>query len=153
MDRFEAQLTCLLPTNWFVKESITLLAPDGQGNVIMSSEPLDRTITSFRYAAIQGELLRKEFASYDEVAFLETTVFGGHVGYLRQFAWTPPGGVRVTQIQLYTAIDGRGYTATATCPTTQFARFEAMFSTLLEALSLRDHRAGGVWPPPQPSFN
>ena len=77
------------PADWFVKESITLLAPTGQANVIVSSEPLDPTLTSSQYASTQGELLRREFPGYVEHRFDESTVFG-MFGYLRQFEWTPP---------------------------------------------------------------
>lgn len=150
MERFEPQLSCLLPEGWFVKESITLLAPDGQGNVIASSEPLDSSITTASYAAIQGDLLRKEFPRYDEMMFIETKVFGGHDGYLRQFAWTPPDGVAVIQTQLYLKIADRGYTATATCPATQIARFEAQFSRLLSGLALKGRQQVAAWPPPRP---
>lgn len=48
LQRFKPQLTAPLPEGWFAKESITLLAPDGQANVIASSEPLDRTISAMR---------------------------------------------------------------------------------------------------------
>ena len=40
------------------------------------------------------------------------------------------------QIQLYYAENGRGYTATATTPSTQFERFELQFRQLLGGLAL-----------------
>src|SRR3954452_15177039 len=65
--RFEARLQAALPAGWFVKESITLLAPDGAGNVIVSTEPLDPSIDTARYAEVQGELLRNEFPGFTEL--------------------------------------------------------------------------------------
>lgn len=136
MDRFKPQLTAPLPEGWFAKESITLLAPDGKANVIASSEPLDQGIDTQRYAEVQGELLRKEFPGYREFAFEPTKMLGDRQGYIRRFEWTPPDGVAVTQIQLYYAENGRGYTATATTPTTDFERFEMQFRQLLGGLKL-----------------
>ena len=63
-------------------------------------------------------------------------MLGGKSGYIRRFEWTPPDGVAVTQIQLYYAEEGRGYTATATTPSTQFERFEMQFRQLLGGLAL-----------------
>ncbi|MCB0880015.1 MAG: DcrB-related protein [Thermoleophilia bacterium] len=136
MQRFKPQLTAPLPEGWFAKESITLLAPDGQANVIASSEPLDPTIDTNQYAQVQGDLLRKEFPGYREFAFEPARMLGGKQGYIRRFEWTPPDGVAVTQIQLYYAEEGRGYTATATTPSTQFERFEMQFRQLLGGLAL-----------------
>ena len=71
-----------------------------------------------------------------EFAFEPARMLGGKSGYIRRFEWTPPDGVAVTQIQLYYAEDGRGYTATATTPSTQFERFEMQFRQLLGGLAL-----------------
>lgn len=136
MQRFKPQLTAPLPEGWFAKESITLLAPDGQANIIASSEPLDPSIDTDRYAEVQGELLRKEFPGYREFAYEPAQMLGGRRGFIRRFEWTPPDGVPVTQIQLYYAENGRGYTATATTPSTAFERFELQFRQLLGGLQL-----------------
>jgi len=133
---FKPRLTALLPEGWFAKESVTLLAPDGQANVIASSEPLDPTIDTTQYATVQGDLLRKEFSGFREFAFEPAKWLGGRQGYIRRFEWTPSDGVPVTQIQLYYAESGRGYTATATTPSTQFERFEMEFRLLLDGLQL-----------------
>ena len=50
MDRFRPTISALKPPEWFGKESITLLAPDGRANVIASSEPLAEEIDIDRYA-------------------------------------------------------------------------------------------------------
>jgi hypothetical protein len=121
---------------WFHKESITLLAPDGQANVIASSEPLDPAITTTQYAMIQGDLLSREFPGYTEHTFESAWVFGITDGYIRDFSWTPPDGVQVRQMQCYAVRDGRGYTATATVPTSQFARFESELRRLLASLRI-----------------
>jgi len=136
--RFEARLQAALPAGWFVKESITLLAPDGAGNVIVSTEPLDPSIDTARYAEVQGELLRNEFPGFTELRLIEVPVFGGKPGVLRDFEWTPPDGVRVRQLQMYCAEHGRGYTATATTPASNFARLEEVFRYLFSSISLRE---------------
>ncbi|WP_176445353.1 DcrB-related protein [Blastococcus mobilis] len=97
-----------------MKESITILSPDGQANVIASSEPLDSAINSAEYAREQGELLGEKFPGYTQLHYAPVDVFGGHPGYYRSFQWTPPDNVPVSQFQLYLARNSRGYTATAT---------------------------------------
>ena len=123
---FRGTVTTAVPEGWFVKESITLLAPTGQANVIVSSEPLDATLTSWQYASVQGALLRREFSGFVEHRFDEASVFG-MAGYLRQFEWTPPDGVQVAQVQAYAAHVGRGFTATGTAPSTVMAEYVQTF--------------------------
>ena len=134
MSRFRPTISAPLPDGWFAKESLTLLAPDGQANVIASSEPLAEEIDTDTYASVQGDLLRTEFPGYDEFSFEETQVFGGRRGYVRRFEWLPPDGVAVTQIQLYFAESGRGYTATATTPSAEFSRYELELRDILDGL-------------------
>jgi len=136
--RLKPALTAALPEGWFVKESITLLDPDGQANVIASTEPLDPNIDAQWYAEVQGDLLRREFREYREFHFGPTRVFGGRQGYMRRFEWTPPeaDAVPVTQLQLYYAENGRGYTATATTPTSQIQRFELLLRQILGGLRI-----------------
>jgi hypothetical protein len=134
--RFAPQLSAPLPEGWFAKESVTLLAPDGQANIIASSEPLDPSIDTTRYATVQGDLLFKEFPGYQQWAFEPANMFGGRQGYVRRFSWAPPDGVPITQVQLYYAEGGRGYTATATSPTPQFPRFETTFRQVLGGLQI-----------------
>lgn len=149
--RFVGQMSAPLPEGWFAKESITLLSPDGRANVIASSEPVDPSMDTARYAEVQGALLRKEFPGFDEIAFFEVMVLGGHRGLLRRFDWTPPDGRRVSQIQGYLATGGRGHTLTATCLLGDFRRFELVFRQVLGGMVLLDHgdasvarRAGGA---------
>jgi hypothetical protein len=130
-------ITATRPDGWFHKETITLLAPDGQANVIASGEPLDPTITATQYALIQGDLLRNDFPGYLEHTFEALTVFGGLDGYLRDFSWAPPDGVPVRQLQQYAVQDGRGFTATATVPATQYDRFRGQLRAVLASLTLR----------------
>lgn len=133
---FTPSLRASLPQGWFAKESITLLAPDGQANVIASSEPLDPSIDTNQYAQVQGDLLRKEFPGYEEMSFEPRSIFGGRPGWRRWFSWTPPDGLRVTQIQFYFAESGRGYTATATTPSRNFERYEQTLIELLDSLAI-----------------
>jgi hypothetical protein len=125
-----------LPDGWFAKESITLLHPEGQANVIASSEPLDPKIDSFRYATVQGDLLRRDFQSFEEHYFRPQMIFGGRPGYLREFTWQPPDSVRVWQMQLYYAERGRGYTATATVPTSHYPELEKVLRDCMDQLQI-----------------
>jgi hypothetical protein len=136
MATFRPTLVLPLPDGWFAKESITILAPNGQGNVIASSEPLPTEIDARQYADVQGDLLAKEFDDYSEYTFEPALVFGGRPGYVRQFSWTTQEGQRVTQIQAYYAADGRGYTATATTPAVSFESFETVFRSVLAGMTL-----------------
>jgi hypothetical protein len=125
-----------VPAGWYAKESLTVMDPHGQANVIVSSEPVDSTIDSATYASIQGELLDKEFVGYYEESFEPITVFGGRSGFIRRFGWSPPDGVPVRQIQVYVVEEGRGFTATATTPLTSFERFEATFPEVIGSLDI-----------------
>jgi hypothetical protein len=139
MSRFQPSISATLPKDWFAKESMTFLAADGQANVIASSEPLDPTIDSEHYASAQGDLLAKEFPGFKQLAPLEESeIFGGRSGYVRRFEWLPPDGVAVTQIQLYYAESGRGWTATATTPSTEFSRYELDLRDVLEGLMIEE---------------
>ncbi len=140
--RYQGTIRADVPAGWFVKESITLLAPSGQANVIVSSEPLDPTLTSEQYATAQGELLRREFPGYVEHRFDRTQVFGMD-GYLRQFEWSPPSGMRVAQVQAYATRAGRGFTATGTAPATVAAEHTRTFLAVLRSIEI----VGLVGPP------
>jgi len=123
---------------WFAKDQITLLAPDGQANVIASSEPLDLEIDTEMYAKVQGDLLTKEFPGFQQFSFEHTEIFGNRPGRVRRFEWLPPDGVAIMQIQLYYAESGRGYTATATTPSTEFGRYELELRDVLEGLAIEE---------------
>ena len=135
--RYQGTISTDVPAGWFVKESITLLAPSGQANVIVSSEPLDPTLDSEQYATAQGDLLRREFPGYVEHRFDRTAVFGMD-GFLRQFEWTPPDGVRVAQVQAYATRAGRGFTATGTAPATVAAEHTRTFLEVLRSIEIDD---------------
>ena len=136
MNRFEPHLTAPLPAGWFAKESLTLLSPDGQANLIVSSEPLDPSVDTTQYAAVQGDLLAREFPGYHQLAFEPARMLGSRQGYIRRFEWRPPDGLPVTQLQQYYVESGRGYTATATVPSTLFERFEDQFLELLGGIRI-----------------
>ncbi|WP_166786570.1 tetratricopeptide repeat protein [Cryobacterium sp. TMT1-19] len=136
MTEFRGEIIALVPDGWLVKESTTLLSPDGRSNIIASSEPLDSSIDTDQYADIQGDLLDKEFPEYEEKSFERVAVLGNRDGYLRTFEWTPPDGVRVAQAQLYYAELGRGYTATATTTAENLKSVELILLEVLRNLRL-----------------
>lgn len=134
---FQPRITAQVPESWFVKESITLLAPDAQANIIASSEPLNSAdIDLTRYAEDQGKSLQFECPYYRELSFNSALVFGNRRGYVRRFQWTPPNGTPVTQIQIYYVENGCGYTATATTPTAHFERYEKQLEKILGSLRI-----------------
>lgn len=140
LDRYPTvDVTPAVPPGWLVKMSWTLLAPDGQANVIASSEPLSQSMSTEEYMTIQGDLLRKEFPHYRE--FQLAPIFLGHFpAWIREFSWKPPDGVQVTQFQLYcvvtTAEGTRGLTATGTTPTTNVHRCRQVMMSILASLRI-----------------
>ncbi|MDQ5825426.1 MAG: DUF1795 domain-containing protein [Chloroflexota bacterium] len=139
MQRYKQEIGGQLPEGWLVgKESIMFLEPNGEANVIASSEPLGTGIDTKQYAELQGDLLRKDFEGYVyvETVFEQVEVWGGKQGYLRRFQWEPPDNVPVTQIQIYYVENGRGYTATATVPSKYEERFELQLRLILGALTI-----------------
>ncbi len=138
MRNFKPRLAAKMPADWYAKESITLLAPDGGANVIASSEPLVPTLTTREYADIQGNLLSDEFAEYEQQSFGPAELLGGREALIRRFSWRPPEGEPVTQIQLYHVEGARGYTVTATTPSNRFAELELQLRQVLEGLVIED---------------
>jgi hypothetical protein len=114
--RTSSWLSLALPAGWVWKESITLVAPDGMANVIASTEPLDVDTTLEVYVDAQTALLQREFPEFHQYRLEPFLLPGGIDARLREFAWTPPEGERVRQVQLYAVREGRGITATATTP-------------------------------------
>ena len=138
MERYQSTTSVPVPEGWRVKESITLLSPDGHSNLIVSREPLDPQITSQEYAKTQKELLRKEFPDYREHAFAKTELQGGKKAYLHRFQWKPPNSEDVTQIQVYYSNNGVGITATATCRTLDFEHYENEIRQVLGGITFED---------------
>jgi hypothetical protein len=136
MQPVRTRLGAVIPDEWDWKESLTFLAPGGDANVIYSSEPLDGNVDLDRYVSVQGELLLAEFPGYREIALERMQMMGRRQGCLRRFEWSPPEGVPVTQLQLYYVEDARGYTATATTPTTNFPTVDAILVDILQRLTL-----------------
>jgi len=129
-------LAASTPDDWHFKESITLLAPKGNANVIFSSEPLDGKYDTEAYANIQGDLLYREFPGFRQFSLEEFVLVSGQQGLLRRFEWTPPDGAPVTQMQFYYASNGRGYTATATATSKDISEVELQLSEILDGLAI-----------------
>ena len=137
MFKSSSQLMWTAPPGWIHKESITLLHPEGVANVIFSSEPVSQEIDSESYASMQGDLLWKEFPGYGELDFESFVLAGVGSGFKRTFSWVPPDGIPVTQFQIYAVRDGRGYTATATAPSSQFYTMDQILLHALTNLAVR----------------
>jgi hypothetical protein len=137
--QFRARLRIDLPEGWVAaKESVQVLAPAQQANVIVSSEDTGPLTTTEEYVAAHEHALRTQIEGYREISFAPAPVFGGRPGYLRHFEWQPPDGVPVTQLQAYLLDDGRGYTATATVPTSRFADLETSLRAVLDGIGIGD---------------
>lgn len=140
----------VVPTGWHVKQSWTLLAPDGGSNVIVSCEPLSQHQDLHGYATTQGELLQREFPGFFQLGLTEMMTPQGPVP-LRMFEWVPPDGVPVHQHQMYWVDDEvlqypdghaqkLGYTATGTCVVTRKWDFVDDWARVFAAMLL-GHRA------------
>lgn len=132
----------LLP-GWAYKESYTFLAPDGQANVIVSSEHLGDDIDAETYAKVQGSLLENgDFSGYQQLALEPYVVPGviGH-GWLREFTWTPANSEPVQQTQIYVVAFGRGYTATATSPVSKYESYRADLAAILGSITVHAENA------------
>lgn len=141
MEQTEQTIVLPLPDGWEYKESLTVLAPDGQANVIASSEPLNPTMSTEEYASIQEDLLRTEFPGYTEFTTEDIRMKGGRDAILRRFEWKPPDGAKVTQTQLYYVDGDRAYTATATTPTSELSRYDLVLGETVAGLIIdRKHR-------------
>ena len=134
MNDFQASLQASVPANWATKEQITLLAPDGAANVIASVEPLNDSMQTEEYARLQGDLLRRDFPGYEELDFREIRLVNGRDCLQRTFSWHPADADPVTQVQLYFASGGRGYTATATATSTHFPELKLQLGEILSSL-------------------
>lgn len=132
-----AGLAADIPPSWSYKESLTLLAPEWQANIIFSSEPLTKEFTSKEYAEEQQEVLRREFPGWEPRGDLKSHSIAGldEIGWIRDFTWEPPDRPRVRQVQIYGVQGSRGWTATATAEADAFLEREAELLDALERLS------------------
>lgn len=126
-----------VPAEWQWKESVTIVAPDQQTNVIASSEPMPAGMDLRGFADSQGELLRSQLPGFAEVDLSPSPAFGQADGFVRTFQWNPPESLPVTQIQIYAVVSGRGYTATATATTDTFGAAKPALLALLASLTVR----------------
>jgi hypothetical protein len=76
MKTVRTRLGAVIPDDWYWKESLTILAPEGKANIILSSEPLDDAIDLDRYTRVQGELLVEEFPGYRPIALEPMRMMG-----------------------------------------------------------------------------
>jgi len=139
--RVQPRITVDFPDDWEFREQITILAaanPMGevQANVLASSEPVDPGLESEGYARSMEKRLEEEFPAYREIELEEMDVFGGRSGWMRRFEWAPEPDRAVTQIQIYYAEGGRGYTATATAESEDFGEYQAELVSVLSSMSL-----------------
>jgi molecular chaperone DnaK (HSP70) len=134
--RDELVLAAVVPLYWFAKGELTLLHTSGVAHIIASSEPIDPSFNSRQYAEAHKNDLH-EFDGFRELSFRSAPAFGLRSGYVRQFEWQPPRESRVRQIQIYSAAQGRGYVATATTSSLQFAALEEVLTRTLDGFRLR----------------
>jgi hypothetical protein len=141
--RARPMLSAPLPDRWVYKESLTLLAEDATANVIASSEPVAADMDVKKYAEVQGALL-KQFRRYKELSLEPAYVFGRGEGFIRVFEWTPVDAPPVTQIQMYYVENGRGFTATATANSADFANLQVTLTDVAFGLSIDDSSGEGL---------
>ncbi|GAA0260972.1 hypothetical protein GCM10010492_72470 [Saccharothrix mutabilis subsp. mutabilis] len=131
------------PEGWFFKESYTVLSPDGKANVIASSEPLDPSLNAYDYARQQSDLISAEFTGLIRRHDLEPYFVEGvkDTAWLSEFSWAPRDSDPVTQIQVYAARPGRGFTATATARTADLEAYRRVLSDVLTSLIVDEEAA------------
>lgn len=132
MEPFEPALAVSLPPGWHATESLTLRAPDGAANVIVSAEAGTPGRSSRELADTHGEALH-EFPGYRELA-LERVVVDSGDAYLRRFEWSPPDAAPVMQLQLYHTDGERDYVATGTTTTEETGRYELVLRHVLDSI-------------------
>jgi tetratricopeptide (TPR) repeat protein len=136
MERFDSQLSIARPPGWGVKESVTLLEPSGQANVIVSTEPVPPGTTTEDYARANEEQMDQgDFPGYRQFSREETEFANGGPAIVRRFEWTPPDGATVTQIQLYHVDGDRGLTATGTTTSASYDDLELDLEQLLLSIA------------------
>jgi hypothetical protein len=119
-----------------MKESLTVLAPYGQANVIVSTDVIDPRMSTEEFASSQGDQLRAEFPGYEELE-VSPHSFAGMPGILRRLRWQPPDGVPVLQLQLYALPEpGRSLTATATTAHAAATLTEPQLLEILDSISI-----------------
>ena len=124
-------LRARLPAGWMPNESLNLIAPAGDANIIASIEAVDPGLDAAGYSDSQSKLMAQEFRLWKELDVLSIPVFGGRDGYLRFFAWAPADGAPVIQMQAFFAEGGSGYVATGTC---LLDAFESLGTALTETV-------------------
>jgi hypothetical protein len=134
MKTYKPKLTAMLPDGWIGRESITLLAPTGNANVIASSDEVNPTLNTKDYADAQVAQARAEFPGYRQLMLKEFRVFGGLPGYIHQFEWESDKGT-VRQTQLYYVANGTVWYATATATSIAYEQVQGQLLEVLSGLS------------------
>jgi hypothetical protein len=136
MPPYRVPLSAGVPEGWVAKGSITLVAPDGEANVIASTEPLEEVVDTERFADARGEVLEQGFPGYREMHAGPVRLLGGRRVFHRIFEWTPEDSEPVTQIQVYHVEGRQAFTATATTPSATFEASQDVLKAILAALRI-----------------
>jgi hypothetical protein len=124
------------PATWFVRESLELTAAELKAHVIASAEAVAPGTDLQTFVDGYGRLLQRTLPAYVELGVEPSTFAGGRPAMLRRLEWTPPGGHRVTQLQVYAIEGDQAYVATATTQSAWFDRVEARLRRLLDTISV-----------------
>lgn len=146
----EPSIAVHIPAGWSFKESMTILSPSREANVIFSSESLDRSVSAKEYTLRQYDTLANEFPGFVSLGVESFSIQGltGEV-FRHDFRWqpgdeddTPTKPVR--QIQIYAVRPGRGYTATATTTNDHIDEFGPVLVGILSSLIIREAAADRI---------
>jgi hypothetical protein len=136
-DGLPVYLSIGVPDRWDYKETFTIFTPDRQANILFSSESLSESVTTEEYAAVQGDLLEREFPGYRQISYEEFSLLDAGVAWLRVFEWSPPDpGPPVTQMQVYYVASGRGITSTATASSMHFPEVQPNLLDVLRSIAV-----------------
>ncbi len=110
---FSSEIATPLPPGWAVQESMTLTAPDGVSNLMVSGDQLEASKTAREYADealthLQG------LNQFEEVSFEPVELPAQVEAYVRRFTWVTEDDVSVSQCQAYFVVGDRAYVATGT---------------------------------------
>jgi hypothetical protein len=89
-------------------------APDQTSSIVCRTESVDPALGTWEFASTAMASIRdRRFHRYRWTSFGVENVFGGRLGYVHRFQWSPPGS-HVRQIQASHVEGGRAFTATVT---------------------------------------
>jgi hypothetical protein len=126
-----------MPPGWSATEDkLRIDAPADAGSVLVTCDPLPPGADTMAVARLEWEHNKRTCPNLQVLRSTGQPVFGGHPGYGRRFTWDADDGP-VVQVQLYLALDGRRYVATASAPTASAPALGPQLDAVLDTVRVR----------------